>query len=362
MATNKNQHFVPRCYLRPFTLDSNNVAINLFNIDRQKLISSAPVKHQCSRDYFYGKDQQKLEDALQFMESSYASALKEILTPNYYLTDLHRVILRRFWLLQYMRTEAASQRAVEMTVKMEETVGSEVEDFKLAIRGAVLLAMKTFVETIDIVDDLKVCLIKNRTKTPFITSDDPAILTNRWHQQDKRALGHAFGLSSAGNIIMLPLSPDIVCVGYDGDVYSIPHKRGWVDATNVRDIFALNQHQLLNCRANIFIHNTSHFDDVLNLYNNIKDQRPTSRHVIHYAVKDIDEGGYTRYRVVKPPYDKHKEALLHVQNIHPVPSEWPRQIRNRTKGAVYTNGTGIGYVRKKAQEKIATNDFIKKRA
>jgi len=55
MATNKNQHFVPRCYLRPFTLDSANVAINLFNIDRMKFVERAPVKHQCSRDYFYGR-------------------------------------------------------------------------------------------------------------------------------------------------------------------------------------------------------------------------------------------------------------------------------------------------------------------
>ena len=32
-----------------------NVAINLFNIDRMKFVERAPVKHQCSRDYFYGR-------------------------------------------------------------------------------------------------------------------------------------------------------------------------------------------------------------------------------------------------------------------------------------------------------------------
>src|SRR5439155_750653 len=56
MATNKNQHFVPRCYLRPFTLDSGGLAITLLNIDRMKFVEGAPVKHQCSGDYFYGED------------------------------------------------------------------------------------------------------------------------------------------------------------------------------------------------------------------------------------------------------------------------------------------------------------------
>lgn len=64
MASNKNQHFVPRCYLRPFTLDGNGLSINIFNIDRSRAIKNAPVKNQCSGDYFYGKDQ-KLERALQ---------------------------------------------------------------------------------------------------------------------------------------------------------------------------------------------------------------------------------------------------------------------------------------------------------
>jgi hypothetical protein len=44
MATNKNQHFVPRVHLRPFTVDEGGAAINVFNLDREKLIPNAPVK------------------------------------------------------------------------------------------------------------------------------------------------------------------------------------------------------------------------------------------------------------------------------------------------------------------------------
>lgn len=105
MASNKNQHFVPRCYLKPFTLNGEGAAMNLFNIDRQRFVYKAPVKNQCSRDYFYGKDL-ILEKQLQTYEAEYAGLLSRIRSPGYVLEADHKVILSRFWLLQYLRTEA----------------------------------------------------------------------------------------------------------------------------------------------------------------------------------------------------------------------------------------------------------------
>src|SRR6476660_6741129 len=103
MASNKNQHFVPRCYLRPFTIGGVGSAINLYNIDRQKFIELAPVKHQCSGDYFYGKDPE-LEKAIQSVEGAYGATLRAIIGPQYSLTDEHRHVLKIFWLLQHLRT------------------------------------------------------------------------------------------------------------------------------------------------------------------------------------------------------------------------------------------------------------------
>lgn len=257
MATNKNQHFVPRCYLRPFTFDSANLAINLFNIDRLKFIELAPVKHQCSGDYFYGEDL-RLEKALQLMERTYGIALREILKSGYSLTDDHRDFLRRFWLLQYLRTDAASRRSVEMFAAMEAVIGCEVSDFRLGIREAVQVSMRAFAQYMDIADDMKICLLRNKTSIPFVTSDDPAVLTNRWYLEDRRTKGASFGVHSAGNLLLLPLSPQVLCLGYDGDVYSVPHKSGWVDVHHETDVRAFNQHQFLNCRANIFVHDSAY--------------------------------------------------------------------------------------------------------
>jgi hypothetical protein len=97
MATNKNQHFVPRSHLRPFTVNAGDAAINVFNLDRKRLILNAPVKTQCSRDYFYGTDE-KLEKAIQMIESKYGAALRAIITNNHSLTEANKIIFRTFWL------------------------------------------------------------------------------------------------------------------------------------------------------------------------------------------------------------------------------------------------------------------------
>lgn len=345
MASNKNQHFVPRCYLRPWTIEAANLAINLFNIDRLKFIECAPVKHQCSGDYFYGQSD-VLESGIQEMEGAYGAALREILSPGYSLSDAHRALLRRFWLLQHLRTEAASRRSVEMAAATDAVIGDESSNFRLGIKDAVQLAMGTFFTNIDAVDDLKVCLLQNKTRTPFVTSDDPALLTNRWHLENKRCKAQSFGLTSAGALLLLPLSPSVLCLGYDGDIYSVPHNAGWAQIHRDADVCAFNQHQHLNCRANIFVRDAEDAQLVHRAFSEVAALRPKTRHKIRYAVVDGRDGNLTRYREVDPSnLGHHEEALVHSQVVNPRPNSWPRQISFRTKGAAYTDGSAAGYVR-----------------
>lgn len=345
MATNKNQHFVPRCYLKAFSKNGEGVALNLFNIDRKRLIQDAPLKHQCSKDYFYGEDQ-KLEDAIQFTEGTYGSVVKQVLAPGYKLTEDHKQVLKLFWLLQYLRTESASRRQVEMFEGINTAVGGMPEEFVPSIKESVLHSMHVFATEMDVVDDLKVCLIKNKSKVRFVTSDDPAIMGNRWHQLDYRARGIGFGLGASGLLAFLPLSEDILFVAYDGDVYSIPNNEGWAVCKNNSDAKAFNQFQYFNCRANIFVRNAECENEVASSLNEALPHRPKERHKTHYAILDTAEGEYKKYVVVTPEEaGEHTEALVHSQQIFPVPPRWPSQIRWRSKGTVYTNGTGVGYVR-----------------
>ena len=53
MADNKNQHFVPKAHLKPFSVDGEGKAIHLFNLDAGRAIPNAAVRKQCSHDYLW---------------------------------------------------------------------------------------------------------------------------------------------------------------------------------------------------------------------------------------------------------------------------------------------------------------------
>lgn len=345
MATNKNQHFVPRCYLKAFTHEGANLAINLLNLDRQRAISAAPVKNQCSGDYFYGQDD-RLESTIRTVEGGYAAAVARIHAPGYKLTDSDKALLRTFMLFQHLRTEAASRRSVEMFAGMEQSIETALPGFKPSIKNAVQFAMRVFAEEMHLFDDLKICLVRNRAKRPFVTSDDPAVVANRWHKEDPRVRQKSPGLMSSGITILLPLSPRILCLAYDGDVYSVPHEEGWTEVRKDIDIEAFNEQQFLNAVANVYFREWEDHDWVRSSYLAVQGRRLGCRHRVNYAVLDRSDGSHKRYRVVdRFDAEDHQEAIIHTQSLEPTPSRWPSQLRWRAKGSVFTNGTGAGYIR-----------------
>lgn len=348
MATNKNQHFVPRCYLRQFTTDTGNKAINLYNVERDRFIEGAPVKNQCSGDYFYGQDP-LLEDMIQMYEQDYASAVSEIVRTGYELKDDHSSFLRRFWLLQHLRTEAASKKSVEMNDQIASELELDGPQFKLEIRDAVQIGMRHFLHATDAVDDLGICLVRNRSNVPFVTSDDPAALSNRWHQQEPDRRVFSFGLHSAGALIFLPISPEILCVGFDRDMYSLDHRKGWVTIDRSEDTDAFNQHQHLNCRANLFVKEPLHFETIRAAFQSVSKHRPAARHRFNYAVLDKVVNGSKRYVVVdRKSAEPHEDAMFHSQVVHATPTAWPSQIRWRAGAHYYANGSGAGHLRRAA--------------
>jgi hypothetical protein len=134
------------------------------------------------------------------MESAYGGALSNVRSKDYQLAEKDSVILRLSAYLQYVRTEAASKRAVEMMSLMGDAAfGVQVPiEWRAEMRDAVKTAMLAFSDTMNILDDLKVCLVRNKTKRAFVTSDDPVVLTNRWYQQNHLARGQSGGIGSAG--------------------------------------------------------------------------------------------------------------------------------------------------------------------
>jgi hypothetical protein len=111
----------------------------------------------------------------------------------------------------------------------------------------------------------------------------------------------SFGLSAAGILTLLPLSPNVLCLGYDGDMYSVAHKDGWLNLRRERDVDAFNQHQFLNCRANIFAREAEHESYVREAFRRAASNRIAKRYVLHYAVLDRTDAQSKRYKVVETP-------------------------------------------------------------
>jgi Protein of unknown function (DUF4238) len=347
MATNKNQHYVPKVHLKPFTLEGEGRAINLFNLDKLSSVENAPVKNQCSGNYFYGENA-KLERAINTVESAYGKVVRH-LADGGAIDEMVNVVLRRFIYLQYVRTEAAARKANEMIsiITDRSRAYEPTSSVREAVKNAVQQAMLEYADSMKIVDDLTLCIIRNRTDIPFVTSDDPAVLTNRLHFQRGTTGKRSFGISTAGVLFILPLTPFLCAILHDGDVYSVNQYTSCVDIVSTADAEALNQHQYLNCMANIYF---GGWDDRLRVLAAAKSallDRPESKQSVTYAVLDKTTECGKRYAIrSESEIGDGEKVLVHVTANHPKPNSWPSFLLFRPDAEAWSNDTGAGLTRR----------------
>lgn len=350
MATNKNQHFVPRCHLGKFSNCDNPKVISLYNIDKKISINCAPIKNQCSGSYFYGEDPVH-EEMIQSVEQDYSRVCRLILSGDA-LTEDMRESLKNFWFLQYIRTEAASKRDLELYANLESSAGMDSSEFKMSIKDAVNNSLDDYSVMRFSIYDLKVCLIKNKSASKFVTSDDPAVMINRVYYSTKLFEGIGYGVSSAGLICLLPISPDVMCVIFDGDVYSIPHKNGWAEIKAENDVDVFNSHQVMKCYSNLYFPDSAPLEDVESLVQRYTELRPEATTVTNYARLVKEENGVRKFEAIDPDdATNHAEVLVHYKPVYPKIAKWPKVIKWKRKAVVYSTGTAVGCVRK--QEAIS---------
>jgi len=74
----KNQHFIPKFYLRNFSCNNNGKQIGVFNVDNEIYVKSAKLKTQGSKNFFYGYDG-LIENRLADIEGELAPIIKSII-------------------------------------------------------------------------------------------------------------------------------------------------------------------------------------------------------------------------------------------------------------------------------------------
>ena len=363
MPAFKNQHFVPQCYLRPFGNNDQEKAksINLFNLKSHRLIENAPIKNQCSQDYFYGKDLH-IEKLLHNFEGSYSELCKKILlNPTYQMDENDKNCLLNFWHVQYIRTELYIKEAL---LSFEQIVHDN--ELQNLIDKSVLnkeQTTKIIMQNIGLADlflkDLNCILIRNNTPVPFITSDNPAILTNRYHFKKDLFRYFSFGLNSAGIILVLPLSPKVCFFAYDKNIYTIPHKNEILNLKKALDVELINQFQVSNCNYNLYLNEISYFEKYYQKYLN---QRLNSRYKINYAILDDANHGHKTYKLIPNSQisdHKDKEMIIHQSNLYPKPKIWPSFLHWHIRGYCYSANCGSGHVRENFKYLLNPNNVHK---
>lgn len=334
MPDNKNQHYVPRCHLKPFTLDRAGLAINMFNHHRGIIRENVPVSGQCAKSYFYGEDL-VVERHLQTLEGRYAKTIRSIENGEAIVQDDFD-FLRNFILLQWCRTDGALRRRREVVQAMDdlsrrgrEGVLRETPD--MTQLAHVLGSLRIWSEAGETISDLRVSIIRNRSRVDFVTSDDPAVLTNRVFIQRMRDPN--FGLSNVGTMFFMPLGPRFAAVCYDHHAYAPVGREGiFLNIDRDQDAKALNELQFLNALSNIYFAGPiGNGTRVQADFAAVAERRPVERFRFWQGISEGVEGEFEVYRRVGPdevipPYATTIQAF---SPLYPEPAHWVTNLRMR---------------------------------
>jgi hypothetical protein len=299
MATDKkNQHYIPKFYLRNFSYQNNKKQIGVFNIQSQFYYSQANLKHQGSKNFFYGTDG-VIEDNLSVIEGDLARIIKVVLETNQLpkkeseehiellffvaLTDLRNPV----------RIEGAKLMFQEMASRIREMdENADTERFVPSMTHEEVIAMsfsglKDVVRTIS---DLDYKLLFNKTSKPFISSDFPIVKYNQYLEAKKWPQSKT-GYGLTGLQIFIPLSSDVAILFFDSDIYKVGDKKQKsYSITKEEDIDSLNILQFINCFETIFFDEKADEIYIRHLFKKSKrfKRANVSRAGLSYLFKDGD--------------------------------------------------------------------------
>lgn len=258
-AHTKEQHYIPQFYLKNFSNESKK--FNIINISKAKNINNIPYKSQFKEKYFYDKDN-SIENKLNKLETNWCNVINKIISGNY-PTDEEKSKLKEFAIYQKNRTIYKSEElleiswqskkvALEMTLKKEnKQISNEI---LLEIKNRykkeyptkfIKIALDIAENHLNIIDDLKVSIIKYDTKAKLISSDNPIIHYNNF---DIKSVGYI----NAGLIIFFPISSELLCVIYDSKIYLQLDDKDFILCKNEYEVKFLNFYQILNAYNYIF--------------------------------------------------------------------------------------------------------------
>jgi hypothetical protein len=280
VAGNKTQHYVPQFYLRNFSTDPGKRSLNLFNLDRARVIPRVSIRDQCARDYWW-KDQQLIEDGVRSLEGSISEIIRVSIETN---SITHTFALKAFVTLQRTRTLHAAEEFEEVYLIRH----GRLPENRVVSRALNAALAPYYCYAIL---DMPVCLIVNRTNLEFITSDHPVVLCNWWHRKIQQYPFSGTGYNSAGLEIYFPLSPRHCLLVYDRNIWRLKtsDSHSAIYIRNESDVFAINERQMLNARANIYFASSETSAHILQLFAECGSRRKQSKVKLDQVSSDYND-------------------------------------------------------------------------
>lgn len=258
MSNKKNQHFVPKVYLKQFSSDGKSVELCIKK--SLEFRSEAAIKNQSSRNYFYGKDLE-IENFLSSMETDFGIILSKL--SGYSIESLTKddcEFLFGYTFLQWGRTEASAMDLVAGAKEINDFVSNTfasvdtseiraIEDRLENVKRSICLGR----EMLNTCSDLDFIIIFNDTPIDFITSDCPVSLYNQFHERIGK---RSFAFGSIGAQVFFPLSPRVTFLIYDRLCYKIGKRKSkYIHISNPNDVRQLNNITFINANNVLYFRN-----------------------------------------------------------------------------------------------------------
>ena len=268
MAEKKKQHYVPKFYLKFFSIENNRKHIKLCLKKSGQIIQQADLEDQAQESYFYGKDLER-ENWFGNIEDTTSNILEEVVKtktlPKNRSDDYYWIWL--FILLQAYRTRANADEfndMIDKTMKTAMKFESQFKDFEydkyfFAYDDATEKTLDILLKSLPMMMDMQIKLLVNKTSKKIITSDNPVSKYNQFLESRKFPYGHN-GMASKGLQIFYPLAPDLILLMYDPKVYKVGNRKQFSRIViNEKDVEILN---LLTCLyANQALYSTNNVSD-----------------------------------------------------------------------------------------------------
>jgi hypothetical protein len=260
----KNNHFVPQSYLQRFCSVSER-QIGLYNLKSDRTVETAPIKSQCSRDYFYTKNP-FYEDKFTEIEGAQNRLFNNIIVsqsmPAHGSAD--RGLLSSVVAFQAGRTAETVAHANHLvnqfgiailkhhlTKEGKSDLLELLPKVKITKTNAVMDAIGQHLTMSPLIDDLDVALFLNDTDEDFLTSDHPVVLCNS--MPAIRASDRGTGFSSRGLLIVYPISPRALLFFSDVEAYKVEkNSAGVLMLKRKPDVVELNLKQFEIAHENVY--------------------------------------------------------------------------------------------------------------